>query len=243
MRRRVTAFTVALVLSVAALPLSAPPSHSFFGFRIVFDPQNYGQNLMMAARTLQTIRNQVRQLQNEARMLANQAIHLTRLGYDPSSVLNAKLGEITALMDQAKALSYQVSQTDTLFRQHYPQDYAAWSKTQKAAAAEARWQAARAGYHDALLVQSQIVQNVKADTATLNTLMGESQSAAGSLAVQQAGNQLAALSAKQSMQMQGLMAAQYRAEALERARILQIEREGKAALKDFAGSASAYGAP
>ncbi|MEM7570836.1 MAG: P-type conjugative transfer protein TrbJ [Pseudomonadota bacterium] len=244
MHRRIVATATAILLGLALLPIAAAPSaHGFFGFKIVFDPQNYAQNLMTAARTLQTIRNQVRQLQNEARMLANQAKNLAKLGYDPRLILDQKLQQITQLMDQAKALSFQVSQTDQLFRQRYPEDYANWSKTQKAAAAEAQWQAARSGYHDALLVQSQIVQNVKSDAGLLDTILSESSSASGSLAAQQAGNQLAGLNTKQLMQVQQLMASQHRAQALERARVLQIERQGKIALKDFVGSAAAYTRP
>src|SRR3546814_11493940 len=39
----------------------------------VFDPGNYSQNLLTAARTLQQINNQIQSLQNEANMLVNQA--------------------------------------------------------------------------------------------------------------------------------------------------------------------------
>ena len=37
----------------------------------VFDPSNYAQNILTAARTLQQVNQQIRQLQNEAQMLAN----------------------------------------------------------------------------------------------------------------------------------------------------------------------------
>lgn len=243
MRRRVKALAAALALATSTIPIIAPPSHGFFGFRIVFDPQNYAQNLMTAARTLRTISNQVRQLQNEARMLANNAKHLVTLGHNPGADLNRVLNEMNGLMTRAKAISYQVSETDRIFRETYPDDYASWSKSQMGTAAEAQWQQARAAHHDALLVQSQVVQSVAADTVTLDTILSESQRAAGNLAAVQAGNQLAALNAKQAMQMQQLMVAHYRAKALESARILQIEREGKAKLAAFVGSSSAYGTP
>jgi P-type conjugative transfer protein TrbJ len=243
MRRRIAAAAAALSLCCVCIADLTPNAHAFFGFRIVFDPQNYGQNLMTAARTLQTIGNQVRQLRNEANMLVNDAKNLARLGHDPRAEFSRVMAEMSGLMDQATALSYQVSETDRLFRETYPEDYAAWSKTQMATAAEAQWQQARAAHHDAMLVQSQVVENVQADTAQLNGILSSSQSAAGNLAAVQAGNQLAALNAKQAMQMQQLMAAHYRAVALENARALQIEREGKAKLSAFVGSSSAYGGP
>lgn len=243
MGRRIVAAVAALCLGSACLVQSAPPANAFFGFSIVFDPRNYAQNLMTAARTLRTISNQVRQLQNQARMLANDAKHLVKLGHDPSAALNRVLNDMNGLMARAKAISYQVSETDRIFRALYPEDYAAWSRGQMAVAAEAQWSQARAAHHDALLVQSQVVESVRADTTTLDIILSESQGAVGNLAATQAGNQLAALNAKQAMQMQQMMAAQYRAEALTRARALQTEREAKAKLATFVGSSSAYGKP
>ena len=42
----------------------------------VFDPQNYAQNLLEAARALQQINNQIQALQNQAVMLQNMATNL-----------------------------------------------------------------------------------------------------------------------------------------------------------------------
>jgi P-type conjugative transfer protein TrbJ len=39
----------------------------------VFDPSNYSQNILTAARTLQQINNQITMLQNQAQSLINQA--------------------------------------------------------------------------------------------------------------------------------------------------------------------------
>ena len=43
---------------------------------IVFDPNNYAQNVLTAARELQQINNQITSLQNQAQMLINQAKNL-----------------------------------------------------------------------------------------------------------------------------------------------------------------------
>ena len=242
MRRRISSIAAALLLGAAIVSVAAPaPASAFPGFAgIVFDPKNYAQNLMTAARTLQTINNQIRQLQNEAAMLVNDARNLTRLGYDPSSEFNRLLNEISSLMDAAKSISYTVSETDRIFRAQYPEDYAAWSTTQMADAAEAQWQNARNAHHDALLMQSKIAETVKADSSTLGRMLTETANAEGALAAQQAGNQIMALNAKQMMQMQELMAAQYRADSLDRARQLQMEREARVKLTRFVGVSSAY---
>ena len=48
---------------------------------IVYDPTNYAQNVLQAARALQQINNQITSLQNEAQMLINQARNLASLPY------------------------------------------------------------------------------------------------------------------------------------------------------------------
>ncbi len=70
MQRRI--IPLLMILMMGLTPIQS--AHAFFGFgRVVFDPTNYGQNLLTAARTLQTVNNQIKQLQNEADMIVNQA--------------------------------------------------------------------------------------------------------------------------------------------------------------------------
>lgn len=241
MRSRIAPIAAALLMGVAMAPTLTPAPAQAFGFGgIVFDPKNYAQNLMTAARTLQTINNQVRQLQNEADMLINDAKNLVRTGYNPQADINRLLSQIQALMDRAKAISYTVSETDRIFRERYPDDYSAWSRTEMAAAAEFQWTASHNALHDSMRIQAEIVQTVKADAASLDSMLTETDRAEGNLQVAQTGNQIMAMGVKQSMQMQQLMTAQYRAEALERARRLQIEREAKVKFERFAGGSTAY---
>lgn len=237
MRRRIIA---ALLLAAAPMTI-APPAHAIFGIGdIVIDPSNLAQNILTAANTLEQINNQVKQLQNEADMLINQATNLVRTGYNPQAEINRLLNEISVLMDRARSISYVVSETDRLFQENFPEDYSTWSSTQMATAAEMQWVSARSAFNDTLLVQSQIVQTLKADTSSLDAMLAETAIAEGNLSVSQTGNQIAALGVKQTMQMQEMMVAQYRADALARARDLQIEREGREKLARFVGGASAY---
>ena len=237
MRRRIIA---ALLLAAAPMTI-APPAHAIFGIGdIVIDPSNLAQNILTAANTLEQINNQVKQLQNEADMLINQATNLVRTGYNPQAEINRLLNEISVLMDRARSISYVVSETDRLFQENFPEDYSTWSRTQMATAAEMQWVSARSAFNDTLLVQSQIVQTLKEDTSSLDVMLAETAIAEGNLSVSQTGNQIAALGVKQTMQMQEMMAAQYRADALARARDLQIEREGREKLARCVGGASAY---
>src|SRR3546814_17533808 len=88
--------------------------------------------------------------------------------------------------------------------------------------------------------EAQVGENGQADGATLSELVTASQGAVGSLQAQQATNQLLALSTKQQLQSQNLMAAQYRSEALDQARKAQAEEAARAATARFPGSGTAY---
>lgn len=92
-----------------------------------------------------------------------------------------------------------------------------------------------------MTVQAQVAGNVREDAGLLAELVGRSQGAEGALQAQQAAGQLMALGVKQQLQLQELMAAEYRGTALERARQAQAEAEGRAATRRFLGSGSAYG--
>jgi P-type conjugative transfer protein TrbJ len=48
---------------------------------IVFDPNNYAQNVLTATRALQQINNQITSLQNQTQMLINQAKNLANLPF------------------------------------------------------------------------------------------------------------------------------------------------------------------
>lgn len=82
LRRALLASTVAIGVGLAAAPASA---------QIVFDPSNYAQNVLTAARALQQINNQITSLANQTQMLVNQARNLTNL---PTSMLS-QIGAIS----------------------------------------------------------------------------------------------------------------------------------------------------
>ncbi|RUT84185.1 P-type conjugative transfer protein TrbJ, partial [Mesorhizobium sp. USDA-HM6] len=80
-RACVTALAAMLAAPLAMPPvLITTPAQAF----IVFDPSNYAQNVLTAARSLQQVTNQITSLQNQAQMLINQGRNLASL---PSSSL------------------------------------------------------------------------------------------------------------------------------------------------------------
>jgi P-type conjugative transfer protein TrbJ len=94
-------------------------------------------------------------------------------------------------------------------------------------------------FQQTMTVQAQITENIATDTSNLASLSNRSQSAQGSLQATQATNQLLALIAKQQLQMQSMMAAQYRAGAV-RGRADQATTDGQDATTKFLGSGTAY---
>ncbi|HEX7693562.1 MAG TPA: P-type conjugative transfer protein TrbJ [Sphingomonas sp.] len=207
----------------------------------VFDPTNYSQNLLTAARELQQINNQIQQLQNQETMLTNQAKNLMRIDFPEVQALTQTLDRVQQLMDQAKGISFRVDTAGTQFDQLYPQGLSgALSTDAGLAAARARYDAAMATYTDTISVQSGVVGSIAADTAALNAIATRSQSAQGQLQASQATNQLLALVAKQQLAISQLMAAQYRAQTLEAATRAQVEAEARLAARKFIGNGKAY---
>jgi P-type conjugative transfer protein TrbJ len=207
----------------------------------VFDPTNYSQNLLTAARTLTQINNQITSLQNEAQMLANMGRNLSRIDFPQLQQLQQRLGQIDRLMGQAQGIDFRVDQLDDQFRQLFPRNFDQLLRTnQRVAAARSRLEAAMSAFRQTMGVQSQIVDNVRTDAQALAEIVGRSQGAEGSLQAQQATNQLLALTAKQQLQIQNMMAAQFRSESIAQAEQAQIERESRAAASRFIGDGRAY---
>ncbi|WP_096701058.1 P-type conjugative transfer protein TrbJ [Magnetospirillum sp. 15-1] len=207
----------------------------------VFDASNFAENMLQAARALEQIDNQIRSLQNEAAMLETMTRNLRSLDVSSLGEMNAALARVNGLMNQAEGIAFTIGATDAAFRRQFPSSYdAAMTTDQAVAEARTRWQSAMSAYRQTMLVQAQVDENVQADAATLAGLVTASQGAVGSLQAQQAANQLIALSIKQQMQTQTLMEAQYRAEALDRARQAQGQAAGQAATAQFLGSGTAY---
>ena len=223
--------------AIAATTVAATPAQAV----IVFDPSNYSQNILTAARTLEQINNQIRMLQNQATSLTNQARNLATVSFPELRAITQTIQQINQLMGQAQGIQFRVAGLDQQFRQMFPQSFnQALTVNAQVVAAKTRLDTSMAAYKQTMMVQSRVAENVEADAQALSGIVARSQGAEGALQVAQATNQLLALTAKQQFQIQQLMAAQYRAEAIEQARKVQAEAEAKAATAKFLGTGSAY---
>lgn len=194
-----------LLAAVAVCAVSAPASAI-----PVFDASNYAQNILTAARTLETINNQIRQLQNEAR-------HLATLPTSVLGDLQRTLGRSQALIGQAQGVAFDVTRATTAFRSAYPSDFAGLSRGGLAALAKVRFDNSLESLRTATQIQAEVAGSLDDDSATLADLVGRSQGATGALQATQATNQLLALQAQQSIQTQRLLLTQARAQTLREA--------------------------
>ena len=207
----------------------------------VFDATNYTQNILQAARALEQINNQIQSLQNEATMLQNMARNLERIDFPQLQQISGSLKQIDQLMGEAKGISFKVDELEQSFGKMFPGSVDPVLKTDaRAAEAKVRLDPALEGFRHSMTVQAEVVSQIRDDAALLSELSKRSDSAVGSLQAQQATNQLLALSTKQQLQLQELMAAEFRSDAIERARRVQAEAEAKAATRRFLGSGKAY---
>jgi P-type conjugative transfer protein TrbJ len=225
--------TPAIILALAAVP--AP------GQMVVYDPSNYAQNVLQAARALQQINNQVTSLQNQTRMLLNQARNLANLPYSSLQAIDQSISRTQRLLNQAQRLAYDVNPIDQAFQRSYPQSYPVSTSSQQLVGdAQTRWQNSLAAYQDSLRVQAGVVQALETSRAETNGLVSSSQSAVGILQASQAGNQLIALQTRQLVDLTALIAAQSRAQSLEGARLTANQEQARVQLNQFLNLGRGY---
>lgn len=208
---------------------------------IVFDPTNYSQNVLTAARTLQEVNNQIQSLENQARMLVNQAKNLESLPYSSLTQLQQSISQTEQLLSQAQRIAYSVSSINRAFTQTYPQSYSGTTSfSQLVAGAQTRWQNSLAGFQDAMRVQAGAVQNLEATRTQINALISSSQSASGALQAAQSGNQLIGLQTTQLADLTAVMAAIARAQSLEGARNVANQAQAQQQLTNFMNYGAGY---
>ncbi|TWB00976.1 P-type conjugative transfer protein TrbJ, partial [Gluconacetobacter diazotrophicus] len=78
----------------------------------VYDGANHVQNVLIAARTLQQIDNQITSLANQAQMLVNQGRNLASLPLSTLSMLQSTISQTTALLAQAQNIAYSVQSVE-----------------------------------------------------------------------------------------------------------------------------------
>jgi P-type conjugative transfer protein TrbJ len=232
-RRQLSAMSaLAIAIACAALPASAQ--------LIVFDPNNYAQNVLTAARELQQINNQITSLQNQAQMLINQAKNLGSLPYSSLQQLEQSIQRTQQLLAQAQRIAYDTKQIDRAFSTTYAPASTNASDQALIANAQTRWRNSVAGLQDALRVQATVVGNLDTHRKEMSALVSASQGATGALQASQAGNQLLGLQAQQLADLTAAVAAQGRAQNLETAQRTAAQDQGREQLRRFLAPSRGY---
>ena len=236
-----SALALALAVPVALSPMLASPAHAQFGFgRIVYDPSNYAQNLLTAARTLEQINNQITSLQNEAQMLINQAKNLASLPYSALQTLQQNVQKTQQLLGQAQNIAFNVQQVDQAFQQQYGNVSMSATDQQLVTDARERWKNTVGGLQDAMRVQAGVVGNIDANRTQMSELVSQSQGATGALQATQAGNQILALQSQQLSDLVALLASNGRASMLTEAERAAAAEQGREQRRRFLTPGSGY---
>ena len=140
-------YLAAVGATALAVSLTTPPSLAQV---IVFDPNNYAQNVLRAARALQQINNQITSLQNQAQMLINQAKNLANLPFSSLRQLQSSIQRTQQLLSQAQRIAYDIQQIDRAFSTTYAPASAGASSQALVLNAQTRWQTSVAALQDAL---------------------------------------------------------------------------------------------
>ncbi len=206
----------------------------------MFDPSNYAQNVLTAARALQQINNQITSLQNQALMLINQAKNLASLPYSSLQQLEQSFQRTQQLLTQAQRIAYDIQQIDRAFSTTYAPASSGVSDQALIANAQSRWQNSVAGFQDTMRVQATVVGNLESNRVQMSALVNASQGATGALQASQAGNQLLGLQAQQLADLTATVAAQGRAQSLDLAQRTAAQDQGREQLRRFLTQSQGY---
>ncbi len=228
---------VLLTAPLALSPILATPAAAQW---VVYDPTNYVQNVLSAARALEQINNQITSLQNEATMLINQARNLASLPYSSLQQLQQSVQRTQQLLSQAQRIAYDVQNIDQAFQTTYGNASMSASDQQLIAQARERWQNTVGGLQDAMRVQAGVVGNIDTNRAEMSSLGSHSQVATGTRQATKASNQILASQAQQLADLTAVVAANGRAQALSEAERAAAAEQGREQRRRFLTPGSGY---
>ena len=223
-----------------AILAASVPAQAQFGSGIVFDPTNYAQNVLTAARALQQVNNQIQQIENQTTSLINQARNLASLPYSLVSTITGQIQRTEQLLSQAKGIAYNVSTIDQAFTQNYGAINLNMTDQRMVAQAKARWQASLSALQDSLKVQAQAATNITTSRTNVSGLMTKSQSATGALQANQATNQLLGQLSQQIADLTAVITSQSRAQALIAAATATDHDQGQTQVQHFLAPGAGY---
>jgi P-type conjugative transfer protein TrbJ len=184
----------------------------------VYDPANFSQNVLTAARTLQQINNQIAMLNNQAQMLSNQTKMIAGLPFSSVAAITSQIQRTEQLIAQAQGIAYSINNINQVFTASYNANAINsnfnLNQQPNLVQAQQRWQNSMNALQDALRMQATVVGNIQTSRNTVTTLGAASQSATGALQASQVTNQLLIQISQQLHDLNGMMASYQRGQTL-----------------------------
>lgn len=178
---------------------------------VVYDPINAVHNAATAARALDSLSNQVRQLQNQALMLARSPL-------TQSGEIGQALSSMSALSKQVTGLAGEAATLEKQFASLYPDDLHGHDKLKLISDGLARLQAARKTAQDLARIAADLSGRSSDQQRRASAALTASEGAAGQTAAVQSSTQLMGVLAEQLASLLTLTAAQARLASEEAAR-------------------------
>ncbi len=185
----------------------------------VIDPANLAQNLLQAARALQQINNQIRQIEQATQMLRQNPLQL-------SPELTQSISEARELFNTAQGIAFEVNQVGENLRTLYPETWEDFDLAGVLQQSE-RWeQESRESLQRAMEAEARAARSIEGSRNRIDRALQSSSSAEGQTGAIQASNQLLGVTASQLAEIHALLIAQGR--ALETERMERLAREERA---------------
>lgn len=213
MQRRIVSLLAAL--AIGGVTFASPA----YAQRIVYDPTNYAQNLLSAARALEQIRNQIAQIEQAAAMLRQNPLQL-------SPELSQSIGEARRLLASAQGLAFEVESMGEDIRALYPETWEQFDLESVLGQSD-RWMAeSRQSLERAMAAEANAARSIQRAQGQIDRALQSSAQSEGQTGAVQAGNQLLGIQASQLAEIHALLAAQGR--ALQTERMERLAREERA---------------
>jgi P-type conjugative transfer protein TrbJ len=178
---------------------------------VVYDPQNYVENALAAARQLES-------LSHQATMLANQARELAASPYSHLAETSQALGEIGELARSVRGIASDVDQLQGQFKDLYPTAVAGLDPRNALAQRQGRLAAARDTAEDLARTAADLERLSHGRGARLEGAIRASQGASGQTAAIQSSTQVLGVLSEDLASMRTILLAQSRLMAEEAAR-------------------------
>jgi P-type conjugative transfer protein TrbJ len=189
-------------------------------YQIVYDPTNYAQNVLTAARALEEIHNQIQQIEQQAKMLSKNPLQL-------SPELAKSISDAQALFKQAQGIAFDVEKVSADLKALYPETWDDFKLKDALAQSDAWLEQDRASIDNSMKVEAQAIAAIEKTQGSIDRALSASLDAEGQTGAVQAGNQLLGIQASQLAQIQALLASQSRELTMQRAEAAAKEARAK----------------